>query len=59
LALPRVHSPSDLLGRLAPTLADPAAHVAGIHVYTFNELKRTERWRRQLVAQLRERQSPE
>jgi len=31
---------------------DPAARVGGIHVYTFNELKETETWRRQLVDRL-------
>jgi 5,10-methylenetetrahydrofolate reductase len=25
-------------------LADPAAGIAGLHVYTFNEIERTEAW---------------
>jgi hypothetical protein len=33
-------------------LADPAARIGGIHVYTFNELERTERWRLELVERL-------
>jgi methylenetetrahydrofolate reductase (NADPH) len=37
---------------LAPTFADPAARVGGIHVYTFNELKETETWRREVVDRL-------
>jgi methylenetetrahydrofolate reductase (NADPH) len=49
---PRHYEPTDLLRSLAPTFADPAARVGGIHVYTFNELKRTEAWRRQLVDRL-------
>jgi methylenetetrahydrofolate reductase (NADPH) len=57
LVLPRVHSPSDLLRRLAPTLADPEARVAGFHLYTFNELERTERWRHRLIEQLTEQLS--
>ncbi len=49
---PRTYTPTDLLEQLTPTFADPAARVGGIHVYTFNELKRTETWRRQLVDRL-------
>jgi methylenetetrahydrofolate reductase (NADPH) len=49
---PRRYTPTDLLEQLAPTFADPAARVGGIHVYTFNELKETETWRRQLVDRL-------
>jgi hypothetical protein len=26
--------------------------VAGLHLYTFNEVKRTERWRREMLARL-------
>jgi methylenetetrahydrofolate reductase (NADPH) len=50
---PRRYTPTDLLERLAPTFADPAARVSGIHVYTFNELKETETWRRQFADRLR------
>jgi methylenetetrahydrofolate reductase (NADPH) len=46
---PRRYTPTELLEQLAPTFADPAARVGGIHVYTFNELQETETWRRQLV----------
>ena len=49
---PRRYTPTDLLEQLAPTFADPPARVGGIHVYTFNELKETETWRRQLVDRL-------
>jgi methylenetetrahydrofolate reductase (NADPH) len=49
---PRHYTPTDLLEQLSPTLADPAARVGGIHVYTFNELKETETWRRELVDRL-------
>jgi methylenetetrahydrofolate reductase (NADPH) len=52
LVLPRVYKPTSLIEELAPTVADPAARVAGFHIYTFNELERTEEWRRQLVEQL-------
>ncbi len=49
---PRRYTPTELLEQLAPTFGDPAARVGGIHVYTFNELKKTETWRRQLVDRL-------
>jgi methylenetetrahydrofolate reductase (NADPH) len=45
----RRYMPTELLHELAPSLADPAARIGGIHLYTFNELERTERWRRELV----------
>jgi methylenetetrahydrofolate reductase (NADPH) len=46
----RQFKPDPLLRGLAPTLADPAANVAGFHIYTFNEIARTERWRRAALA---------
>jgi methylenetetrahydrofolate reductase (NADPH) len=49
---PRRYTPTGILEQLTPTFADPAARVGGIHVYTFNELKETETWRRQLVDRL-------
>ena len=52
LARPRVYAPTRLLQRLAPTIAEPAARIGGLHVYTFNELERTESWRRQLIERL-------
>jgi methylenetetrahydrofolate reductase (NADPH) len=42
-------SPDPLLRPLAPLLADPAANIAGLHVFTFNELERTERWRQRTL----------
>jgi len=50
--LQRRHNPTKLLETLMPSFADPAARIGGIHVYTFNELERTERWRLQLVERL-------
>ena len=52
LLRPRLHEPTDLLMRLAPSIADRAARIGGLHIYTFNELERTENWRRRLVEQL-------
>ncbi len=52
LLRPRLHEPTELLMRLAPSIADRAARIGGLHIYTFNELERTENWRRRLVEQL-------
>jgi methylenetetrahydrofolate reductase (NADPH) len=59
LALARTYTPTTLVGELGPLIADPAARIAGFHIYTFNELERTEEWRRQLVEQLIGRQDHE
>jgi methylenetetrahydrofolate reductase (NADH) len=53
LALHRRYNPTRLLNDLAGPIADPAARIAGLHIYTFNELEQTERWRRQLLERLR------
>ncbi len=47
-----VYKPSRLLRDLAPTLADPVANVAALHVYTFNNVAATEAWRQELRADL-------
>ena len=39
------YRPTQLLRQLAPVLADPAADVMGLHVYTFNNVAATEAWR--------------
>lgn len=38
--------------RCAPTLGDPLMRVGGLHVYTFNQVAETERWRRDWLARL-------
>ncbi len=50
--LTRRFNPDGLVRELAPTAADPEARVAGFHLYTFNEVERTERWRRQTLEDL-------
>ena len=47
------YRPDGLLEGLAPALADPAAGISGLHVYTFNAVEATERWRRTYVDGLR------
>nr|MBA2313939.1 5,10-methylenetetrahydrofolate reductase [Chloroflexota bacterium] len=39
------YRPDALLEGLGPHLADPAAGVSDLHVYTFNAVEATERWR--------------
>ncbi len=46
------YKPSRLLRDLAPVLADPAANVIGLHVYTFNNVPATVAWRDELGAAL-------
>ena len=48
----RQFNPDPLVRGLADQVADPAANVAGFHLYTFNEVARTERWRREALARL-------
>jgi methylenetetrahydrofolate reductase (NADPH) len=53
--LKRQFKPDRLLRDLTPIVSDPAAKVAGFHLYTFNEVGRTERWRRRTIERLRAR----
>ena len=50
--LMRRFNPDGIVRGLAPTAADPEARVAGFHIYTFNEIERTERWRRETLDRL-------
>lgn len=52
MGAPGGYNPSRLLGRLGTTLADPASLVEGVHVFTFNQLRATEQWRRSVVEPL-------
>jgi methylenetetrahydrofolate reductase (NADPH) len=45
----RTFTPEPLMRSLDPMFAEEATNLAGLHVFTFNELERTERWRRQAV----------
>ena len=46
------YRPNGLLEGLAPVIADPEARVIDLHVYTFNAVQATEKWRRAFVASL-------
>ncbi|MFF2364681.1 methylenetetrahydrofolate reductase [Streptomyces sp. NPDC058122] len=48
-ATPGGYSPDRLLARSRKVLTRPSAGVAGLHVFTFNQIAETERWRRALL----------
>src|SRR5262245_40024342 len=48
------YRPGHLVDGLAGSLADPAMGIAGLHVYTFNEVASAERWRRQALDRFEE-----
>jgi methylenetetrahydrofolate reductase (NADPH) len=47
------YRPDALLEGLGPIVADPAQGIDAIHLYTFNAVRATERWRRTFIARLR------
>ncbi|MFI9103114.1 5,10-methylenetetrahydrofolate reductase [Streptomyces fildesensis] len=49
LSAPGGYSPERFLTRIAPALTAPSAVVAGLHVFTFNQIAETERWRRAML----------
>jgi methylenetetrahydrofolate reductase (NADPH) len=49
LFAPRGYRPDEVLAKLAAVLGEPEANVAGLHLYTFNEVEQTERWRREAI----------
>lgn len=49
---PGGYEPGRFLTALWRELAQPQRRVAGIHVFTFNEIEPTERWRREMLARL-------
>ena len=50
--LPGGYSPDRLIEGLTPSLADPESKVRGFHIYTFNEVGKTEAWRREKLDHL-------
>jgi len=46
------YGPGSLIQALRPQLADSRRGIVGFHVYTFNELATTERWRREALRRL-------
>ena len=49
---PGGYDPGRFTTGLLPDLAMPERKVAGLHVFTFNEIEPTERWRQETLAQL-------
>ncbi len=52
LIQPGGYAPDRFATGLMPELARPDMKVAGIHVFTFNEIEPTEQWRQQMLARL-------
>lgn len=52
LLVPGAYSPDKLIRGLEPALVDPDGKIAGFHVFTFNEIESTERWRRKRLHEL-------
>ncbi len=49
---PAGFSPDPLIAGLEPLLSDPAPKLAGFHVFTFNDVSDTERWRQERLQRL-------
>jgi methylenetetrahydrofolate reductase (NADPH) len=49
---PGGYEPGRFLGALMPGIAAPERRVAGLHVFTFNQIEPTERWRQEMLARL-------
>jgi methylenetetrahydrofolate reductase (NADPH) len=47
MLLPGRYRPDRLIKDLTPSLIDPQCKVKGFHIYTFNEMGKTEAWRRE------------
>lgn len=52
LRRPGTYRPDRLMAQLEPALADPTVPVEGFHIYTFNEVASTEKWRQSALADL-------
>jgi len=49
------YRPDALLEALAPQMAEPSSGISGLHLYTFNAVEATEKWRRRYLAGLASR----
>jgi methylenetetrahydrofolate reductase (NADPH) len=49
---PGGYNPSRFAQSLMPDFAQPDRKVAGLHIFTFNEIEPTERWRQEMLARL-------
>lgn len=53
--LPGGYNPTKLVKRLGAAVPKSANNIAGLHIFTFNELRRTESWRQELLASISEK----
>jgi methylenetetrahydrofolate reductase (NADPH) len=51
---PGGYEPGRFTASLMPDLALPERNVVGLHVFTFNEIEPTERWRQEMLARLQQ-----
>lgn len=58
LLLPGGYSPTRLVRRLGAAMPDARGRVRGLHVFTFNELRKTEMWRQDLLDSVAETDIP-
>ncbi|MGA2968521.1 MAG: methylenetetrahydrofolate reductase [Acidimicrobiales bacterium] len=49
MGAPGGYNPSRLLAKTGVALADPASIVEGLHVFTFNQVRQSEEWRRTVL----------
>jgi methylenetetrahydrofolate reductase (NADPH) len=47
------YQPDSLLGEIAPYIDDPALNISGFHLFSFNDVERTEKWRVEACNNLR------
>jgi methylenetetrahydrofolate reductase (NADPH) len=52
MGAPGGYNPSRLLARASSTLVDAVSDVEGLHIFTFNQVRQTEEWRRSVLASL-------
>jgi len=52
LGAPGGYQPQRLLGRIGDVLAAPESAVRGLHIFTFNQVSKTEEWRQSMLAKL-------
>ena len=49
LLKPGGYSPDELVERLVPYAGDEHYDIAGLHLYTFNQVEETEQWRQRML----------
>ena len=52
MGAPGGYNPARFLGRIGGALTAPSSVVAGLHIFTFNQVLQTEEWRQSLLAEL-------